>query len=715
MSFADQLYDLLFEISSEDRHKILLFLDRKSANLTSISNETGLNLPETRRHISRLIDVELVERKPSGDYSLTNLGKIILEKINEVAFFSSYKEYFQSHTVDKIPPEFRNRLGELSSSKFETNVLNFVHKMEEVIKNAHRELVLVVEQFPENYISLLLEAVERGVQVRILVPESRMFIPDLAAMYPEFKERLTRLNNIDAFEQRVISDIQLFLIASEKSYTLTFPTLSDSIDYFGFLSNTEQDYDWVYDIAHHLWGKADTKSDITSIIDNKLKSVNESRETVIVEGRAHQDYDIKALQDAVNNYSKVLLRGQFNLGNSTINITKSVQIIGEGRTNDVPDTKLYKQGWTFPFNDQRYLLFIRGPEIDVSIENLHFENFNGTCIGSQEGNSLAFKRNRITLLSGHGRGVNFYHWGDHVVGITMGGEIGLGGFPGGILIEDNYFDFAISYVRGGFFSQSGEESEPFYRPDLPNHEAPICIGMNICRNNGQVVVRKNIIKNMNSKGIYVFDNSNTASIVIHDNEIYSDVFGAYAYHSPVAGYGLLIQSAWTEPVCGANIEVYNNKITLNKINYCGIAVYGPSMYQKGAGKLESCTIRDNVIELEDGYLGVQIRKTDHTTITKNQFLGKVYYGLQINGTKNREGIDLASHENIFKDNDMSSLSIKPADDYSNTRVDGYTFTGSNQESITADVWLDKNSINNLIQVESGSIVIDEGKNNIKTK
>ena len=711
MSFADQLYDLLFEISSEDRHKILLYLNRKSANLTAISNETGLNLPETRRHISRLIGVELVERNPSGDYSLTNLGKIILEKINEVAFFSTYSEYFQSHTVDKIPSEFRKRLGELSSSHLETNVLSFVHKMEEVLKKAQRELILIVEQFPINYISLLIEAAERGVKVKILVPESRMFIPDLVAMYPEYSERLTRIKNKDAFEQRMINEIQLFLFASEQSYALTFPTLSDSIDYFGFLSNTEQDFNWVKDISHNLWNNADSRSKITSIKDDEIVIESRKKEQVIVKGRARQDFDIEALQDAVDNYSKVLLRGQFNLGNSTINITKSVEIIGEGRTNDIPDTKLYKQGWTFPFNDQSYLFLIRGPDIDVSIENLHFENFNGTCIGSREGNSLVFKRNRITLLSGHGRGVNFYQWGDHVVGITVGGEIGLGGFPGGILVEDNYLDFAISYVRGGFLSQSGEETEPFYRPDLPNHEAPICIGMNICRNNGQVIVRNNIIKNMNSKGIYVFDNNNTAKIVIHDNVIYSDVFGAYAYHSPIAGFGMLIQSAWTEPVSGAKIEVFNNQINLNKINYCGIAVYGPSMYQKGAGKLEQCVIRDNVIELKDGYIGLQIRKTDHAIVTNNQFIGRVYYGLQICGAKTREGIDLGSHENVFKFNDIIGLSIKPADDYSNTKVDGYTFTGSNHKSITADVWLDKYSTNNLIQVESGSKVIDEGKNN----
>ena len=140
-------------------------------------------------------------------------------------------------------------------------------------------------------------------------------------------------------------------------------------------------------------------------------------------------------------------------------------------------------------------------------------------------------------------------------------------------------------------------------------------------------------------------------------------------------------------------------------------MHGPAIYQDGAGKLEECIIRDNEIELEDGYLGVQIRKSDSTIVENNKISGKVYYGLQISGMKDRGGIDLASHGNIFKENDMEKLTIKEPDNYSDSNVNGYTFTGAEGKSKPAHVWLNPYSSHNVIHLEAGQTVIDEGNEN----
>jgi len=237
-----------------------------------------------------------------------------------------------------------------------------------------------------------------------------------------------------------------------------------------------------------------------------------------------------------------------------------------------------KKEWGFLFLSEEFMFLIRGDDIDVKIENLHVEDFNGTCIGTRQGNSLIIRRNRITLLLGVGRGLSFGTWGDHVVGMTVGGDGISGGFPGGILVEDNYLDFSLSYARGGFITNKGLENEPGYRPDLRNHGASMCVGINIFRNLGKVIVRNNVIRNMNARGILVFDNRETADIEIVNNTIVSEVFGVYPYNNPMSGVGILVQSAWSEPRSGSRVEVVNNKISYDKVNYCGVAVHGPSMY-----------------------------------------------------------------------------------------------------------------------------------------
>ena len=714
MSYQEYLYDLFFEISSQERHKILLSLKNEAFNLTQLSNQSGLNLPETRRHISRLMEVDLVERNPDGRYSLTHFGLRVLETIEEIAFFSLHKDYFLTHSVDYLPREFQVKLRDLSNSEFHDNILNFIRKIEVVIKEADKEVFLLVDQFPLNHLTIIMEAIDRGVNFKIIEPRNRVLNPDLEALAPQESLALDQMKFTPLVEQRMMDEVNILLIASEKESIVAFPSLEGEYDYKGFRTLDETSSVWCRDLFQYYWRKASDRIGVPEISEPQEKTKNDfvkSRERIVITGRERPEYDVQSLQDAVDLYDEVLLRGKFNLGTSTITIKRSLILRGEGRNNDIPDTKVYKKGWDFPFINQEFLLLIRGENIDVTIENIHFENFNGTCIGTQQGNSLVIRKNRITLLSGLGRGLSMAKWGDHVVGITAGGEILEGGFPGGIIIEDNYLDFALSYVRGGFISVDGSEREPGYRPDLENHEAPICLGMNICRNLGKVVVRNNVIKNMNSKGIYVFDNWETAEIQIHNNLISSEVFGVYAYNNPMAGVGILVGSAWTEPRRGAKVEVSNNKIFCDKINYCGIAVHGPSIYADGAGKLGKGIIKNNDIELKNGLYGIQIRKSDNTKITENRISGKVYYALQVNGSKNRGKIQLGSNSNIFSNNDMDNLQIKPPDDYSDKHVDNYTFTGSEEKSKTAHIWLNNNSKENLGKIKTGETYIDEGISN----
>jgi hypothetical protein len=175
--------------------------------------------------------------------------------------------------------------------------------------------------------------------------------------------------------------------------------------------------------------------------------------------------------------------------------------------------------------------------------------------------------------------------------------------------------------------------------------------------------------------------------------------------------GILVQSAWNDPRSGGLVKVEGNKIVCDKVNYCGIAVYGPAIYQKGAGKLGECIVRDNDIHLGGGSVGVLIRKSDRTEVVNNKISGKAYYGFYFWGSTDREGFDLGSNENLVEDNDMLDLVIKAPDEYSDSHVDGRMFTGSEGKSATAHVWLNAFSKENVIKVRADETVIDEGEDN----
>jgi hypothetical protein len=106
-----------------------------------------------------------------------------------------------------------------------------------------------------------------------------------------------------------------------------------------------------------------------------------------------------------------------------------------------------------------------------------------------------------------------------------------------------------------------------------------------------------------------------------------------------------------------------------------------------------------------------LRRSDSTEVYNNQISGRVYYGLHITGSEDRQGIDLSSKGNEFELNDMEGLEIKEPDHYSDGHIDGRMFTGSGERSTTAHVWLNKFSRDNIVKVKANETVIDEGENN----
>ncbi len=530
-------------------------------------------------------------------------------------------------------------------------------------------------------------------------------------MTSEETQALGRARHTPLIEQRMLDEVDAFLFLSEGRCVLAFPTSDGQFDYKGFTATDNSSLTWCMDLFHYYWDQGDQRTPTAPGMQVKRGRVTERGEflgQIMVVGRENPDFDAQAVQDAVDNYDEVILRGTFNFGSSMVEISKSVVVRGEGREGDIPSTTIYKKGWAFPSREWDYLFLVAGEDVDVTIENLHFTDFNCSCIGGRRGNSLNIRNNRITIPTGYGRGITYGAFGDIVLGIWVQAAHS---FRGGVVIDGNFIDFAPGPIWGGHVSRGGLEEDPEYRPDLFKHEYYIGYGIAINSVSGVVRIENNTVRNVNARGIATEGHLASADVTIKHNTVISDVYGSYPFSSPEAGAGILAQSVMSSPGPGFNVEIEDNTIKLDKLNHSGIVILGPATDRKGADKLRGGIIRNNHIQLKDGYEGIHVRKCDDFEVADNKISGEAYYGIRISGRKRSGELDLRALNNVVESNDMDHLLIKNPNKYSNAHANGRIFAGSPGESVTAHVWIGKFSKNNTVKVKTSDTVIDEGEEN----
>jgi len=180
LTFAmESLCNLLFELSNEDRLGILHLLGQEALNVTGIARRLGLTTQETSRHVSRLSDIGLTEKDSGGDFNITPYARTVLVQLGGLQFTSENKDYFASHTLESLPPEFICRIGDLADSRYVNDMGASMFLVEKVIQESESYILSITDRIaPSRFLQLMKEAFDRGVTVKTLVSLSdRVVLP----------------------------------------------------------------------------------------------------------------------------------------------------------------------------------------------------------------------------------------------------------------------------------------------------------------------------------------------------------------------------------------------------------------------------------------------------------------------------------------------------------------------------------------------------------
>lgn len=703
----ERLYDLLFEVSNEYRHSILLQLVERPMRVTDLSRQMDLTSQEISRHVSRLDEVGLTHKDVEGFHHLSHYGELVLEQLEELEFISRHREYFTEHTLRRLPKGFVKRLGDLRESTFIHGVMDFLQFIERIIREAEGDIRFMVDQYPMTAMASIGEALDRGVVFRCIEPDEGITGPKIGPREFEETSGLKRARSTPLVEMRSLGSIDVYLFVSEKMCALAFPTGHGEFDYRGFTAKDEVSVGWCRELFEHHWERAKPRPPVSTkgYLRPEFTLGRGVGGTIVVEGLDDPAVDAHRVQDAVDNYDEVILKGTFNFQNFSVRVSRSVAIRGEGRENDTPLTKIHKDDWAFPFTHVHHVFNVEGDDIDVTIENIHFTDFNYLCICGTEGNSISIRRNRITLETGMWRAFSNLVFGDSIIGIGI-----LGAFPGGVTIEGNYLDYALNHLYGGYFPP-GLKGDPYYRPDLLNHEYYSGLGIYVRDAAGRVAIERNKLYNMNARAISVSGSKTSTEVTVKDNEITSRIYGSYWMDRRWAGAGIVAHTSWNEPQPGFYLEIVGNNIDIDKPRYCGIMIWGPYTSPEGSGKLRDGIVKDNKIRLEEGAVCILAESCDGFEIAGNALSGEAYHGIGFFPHSDPKRSNLGASENTVEGNRTGDLAIKGADEYSSGLFDDKSYAASKAGKVTAHVFLNPNTRGNLVKVSIGETVIDEGDGN----
>ena len=251
----EYLCELLFEVSNEDRLRILLQLDEEAMNVTRLSRELGLTTQESSRHLARLGGVDLTRKDAEGLHHITAYGRLVVRQLQGLGFTSRHRGYFASHVLDRIPQEFVCRLGELTDCNYLDDAVVSLYSIEKLVREAEEHVWSINFPVPVSVFPRLREAFERGVRGRLIAPNDFVVHPIVSGgLKGEDRRAMERAGATGLLEQRFIGRMDLILWMSEKEAALvSFPKPDGSFDLLGFASSDERALAWARDLFLHYW------------------------------------------------------------------------------------------------------------------------------------------------------------------------------------------------------------------------------------------------------------------------------------------------------------------------------------------------------------------------------------------------------------------------------------------------------------------------------
>ncbi len=242
---GEEISKVLFELASNRRASILFEVEKQNLKMQQIAKSLDMNVTETFRHLQRLNDARLVEKKADGTYAITSVGKLAIGHLSSLDFILKNGSYFLEHDVSCLPYEFVNRLGELVDGEFCGDTVTNFNRVRKMVYEAEEYIWAMSEQVESSHIQATNEKVAKGLQFRFIMQQD---LAKTVKIYPEV-EHLK--------ERKYVDRICVTFLINEKESCVNLRRRNGEMDYIGFFGKDEKFRKWTRDLFMYYWERAE--------------------------------------------------------------------------------------------------------------------------------------------------------------------------------------------------------------------------------------------------------------------------------------------------------------------------------------------------------------------------------------------------------------------------------------------------------------------------
>ncbi len=245
MEDSEEISKVLFELSSNRRANILFEIEKENLKMQQIAKSLDMTVTETFRHLQRLTDAKLMEKKVDGTYAITSLGQLATGFLSGFNFILKNGDYFLDHDVSCLPYEFVNRLGELSEAEFCKEAMSGFNRARKMVFEAEKYIWTIAEQVDSSHVGPTTEKVSKGLDFKFIMQK------ELAKTFANAKDTEVLTGS------RYLERVPVTLVITENYATVVFRRHNGVMDYMGLFGTDEKFRKWTQDLFTYYWERAE--------------------------------------------------------------------------------------------------------------------------------------------------------------------------------------------------------------------------------------------------------------------------------------------------------------------------------------------------------------------------------------------------------------------------------------------------------------------------